>query len=268
MVMLAGYGRIVDFFTSIPWWTLEPNNEFFESPHLVSVRSDLMHVIYTRDKTGKVRIYLDGHKQAETAVTGDTSNWDSNWRLALANELTKDRPWLGEFYRVSICDRTLSEQEVIGRFKADKASAPQDALVFYDFREGSGLVIVDRSVRPDPLNLRIEDGSAVQWLSNGGLGVRSPVLIASQEPAAKIAQAVRKSGTITIEAWIKPANTTQRGPARIVTISRDPGNRNFTLGQKASHEHFLQTLLQYPYIRPFRIDTHAGIFDCICIRSV
>ena len=38
---------------------------------------------------------------------------------------------------------------------------------------------------------------------------------------------------MTIEAWIKPANTTQAGPARIVTLSKDPSSRNFTLGQKA-----------------------------------
>jgi hypothetical protein len=233
MVMLEGYGRIVDFFTSIPWWTLEPNNEFFESPRLASVRSEPMHVVYTRDKTGKARIYLDGCKQAETVVTGDTSNWDSSWRLALANELTKDRPWLGEFYQVSIYDRALSEQEAIDRLKAGKTDRPQDALVFYDFSEGSGQIIKDRSAKPDPINLIIEDSSAVQWLSNGGLAVRSPVLIASQGPAAKIAQAVRKSGAISIETWIKPADTTQSGPARIVTVSRDPGNRDFTLGQKA-----------------------------------
>lgn len=233
MVMLKGYGHIVDFFTSIPWWTLEPNNDFFEAPRMTSVRSELMHVVYTRDKTGKARIYLDGRKQAEVTVTGDTSNWDSNWRLALGNELTKDRPWLGEFHQVSIYDRDLSEQEAIDRLKAGKTAWPRDALVFYDFREGSGQIIKDRSGKSDPLNLGIEDGSAVQWLSSGGLAVRSPVLIASQGLAAKIAEAVRKSGAITIEAWIKPANTTQGGPARIVTLSRDPGSRDFTLGQKA-----------------------------------
>jgi hypothetical protein len=83
------------------------------------------------------------------------------------------------------------------------------------------------------LNLRIEDASAVQWLSGGGLAIRSPVLIASQGPADKVADAIRKSGAITVESWIKPANITQSGPARIVTVSRDPGSRNFTLGQKA-----------------------------------
>jgi hypothetical protein len=233
MVMLEGYGRIVDFFTSIPWWTLEPDDEFFETSRLTSVRSELMHVVYTRNKAGKAKIYLDGSRQAETTITGDTSNWDSSWRFALANELTKDRPWLGEFYQVAVYDRALSEREAIGRFKADKTAGAQDALVFYDFSEGSGLIIKDRSGNSDPLNLRIEDGSAVNWLDSGGLAVRSPVLIASRGPAAKIAEAVGQSGSMTIEAWIKPDNTTQGGPARIVTLSRDPGSRDFTLGQKA-----------------------------------
>jgi hypothetical protein len=241
MVMLKGYGRILDFFTSISWWKLEPNNEFFKTPRLTSVRSELMHIVYTRDKTGKAKMYLDGRKQAETTVTGNTSNWDVNHRLALANELTKDRPWLGEFYQVAVYDRALSEQEAIGRFRAGNTAKPQDALVLYDFREGSGQIIKDRSNKSDPLNLKIENSSAVKWLKGGGLAVQSPVLLASQSqggrplagPAAKIGNAVRKSGAITIEAWVKPANTTQSGPARIVTVSRDTGSRNFTLGQKA-----------------------------------
>ncbi len=233
MVMLKGYGHIVDFFTSIRWWKLEPNNEFFKTPRMTSVRSELMHVVYTRDKTGKAKMYLDGRKQAETTVTGETSNWDDSYHLALANELTKDRPWLGEFHQVAIYDRALSEQEAIGKFRGGITLRPQDALVFYDFQEGSGQVIKDRSNRPGHLNLRIENSSAVKWLKGGGLAVQSPVLIASQGPAAKIGNAVRKSGAITIEAWIKPANTTQSGPARIVTVSRDTGSRNFTLGQKA-----------------------------------
>ena len=233
MVMLKGYGHIVAFLTSIPWWKLKPDNEFFEAPRTISVRSELMHVVYTRDTTGKAKIFLDGRKQAETAVNGDTSNWDGSYRLALANELTRDRPWLGEFYQVAVYDRALSEQKAIGKFRGGIDTRPQGALVFYDFQEGSGQIIKDRSNRSDPLNLRIENSSAVQWLSTGGLAVRSPVLIASQGPASKIGNAVRRSNAITIEAWVKPANITQTGPARIVTVSRDTGGRNFTLGQKA-----------------------------------
>lgn len=233
MVMLKGYGRIVDFFTSIPWWKLEPDNSFFEAPRISSVTTQLMHVVYTREKTGKAAIFLDGRKRARMTVSGDTSNWDGAYRLALANELTRDRPWLGELYQIAVYDRALSEQEAIRKFKAGNAAKPHDAIVLYDFQEASGQTVRDRSKKSRPLNLRIENRSAVKWLETGGLAIQSPVLISSQEPASKITNAVRKSGAVTIEAWIKPANTTQSGPARIVTVSRDPGSRNFTLGQKA-----------------------------------
>ena len=233
MVMLKGYGHIVDFFTSIPWWKLEPDNEFFEATRQASVREELMHVVYTREKSGKAIIFIDGRKQAETTVSGDTSSLDVNYRLALANELTRDRPWLGEFYVVAVYDRALSEREVMSNFKSGHGARPRNALVFYNFQEGSGDTIKDRSNTGAPLNLKIENSSAVKWLKSGGLAVRAPVLIASQGPAAKISNSVRKSNAITIEAWVRPANATQSGPARIVTVSRDPGSRNFTLGQKA-----------------------------------
>jgi hypothetical protein len=233
MVMLKGYGHIVDFFTSIPWWKLEPDNEFFEASRQASVREELMHVVYTREKSGKAIIFIDGRKQAETTVSGDTSSLDANYRLALANELTRDRPWLGEFYVVAVYDRALSEREVMSNFKSGHGARPRNALVFYNFQEGSGETIKDRSNTGAPLNLKIENSSAVKWLKSGGLAVRAPVLIASQGPAAKISNSVRKSNAITIEAWIRPANATQSGPARIITVSRDTGSRNFTLGQKA-----------------------------------
>ncbi|NOY82127.1 MAG: LamG domain-containing protein, partial [Kiritimatiellaeota bacterium] len=44
--------------------------------------------------------------------------------------------------------------------------------------------------------------------------------------------ACRKTNELTVEAALTPANVTQGGPARIVTFSRDPGSRNFTLGQE------------------------------------
>lgn len=75
-----------------------------------------MHFVYTRDKAGKAKIYLDARKQAETTVSGQTSNWDTGYRLALANELTNDRPWLGEFYQVAAYDRALSEQVICPLF--------------------------------------------------------------------------------------------------------------------------------------------------------
>jgi len=233
MIMLKGYGHIVDFFTSIPFWKLEPDNDFFKAPRLSSVPTDFMHVVYTRNKTGRAVIFLNGRKRAQLTVTGDTFNWDGNFQLALANELTEDRPWLGEFHQVAIYGRALSEQETMKKFEAGQSDRFNGPLVLYDFSEGSGQVIKDHSGRSEPLDLIIRNTSAVEWLKDSSLAIRSPVLIFSQKSAVKIINAVRKSGEITIEAWIKPANITQAGPARIVTVSKDPGSRNFTLGQKS-----------------------------------
>jgi len=232
MTMFVSYGHIVDFFTSLPWWELEPDNDFFVVPGPDVVRRDLTHIVYTRDKAGNATLFVNGKVQNKRAVPGDCSNWDTGFRLALANELTHDRPWLGELRRMAIHDRALPEQQVARNFSAGHEATPGSPVVLFDFRRDRGNVIRDVSRAGKPLDLKIGDPSAVAWIPSGGLRVRAPVLIASQGPAEKVSAAVRKSGELTLEAWVAPANLTQSGPARIVTLSRDTGQRNFTLGQE------------------------------------
>jgi len=69
-------------------------------------------------------------------------------------------------------------------------------------------------------------------LGSGRLTFEADGIAESAEPPAKLVEACQKSNEITIEAWIAPANTTQNGPARIVSLSADPYKRNFTLGQE------------------------------------
>ena len=110
-------------------------------------------------------------------------------------------------------------------------AADHSRLVFYNFSEGSGAVIHDTSGYGRPLDLNISNTASTRWLSGGGLEVHKPALIASASAATKVINAVKKSNELTIEAWIDPANTTQSGPARIVTLSEKSSLRNFTLGQ-------------------------------------
>ncbi len=87
-----------------------------------SVSTRLIHVVYTRDRQGRARTYIDGRKNAEKTVSGDLSNWSKNYRLGLANELSIDRPWLGTFHLVAIYNRDLSQQEVEMHFKEGPAA--------------------------------------------------------------------------------------------------------------------------------------------------
>lgn len=104
-------------------------------------------------------------------------------------------------------------------------------VALYDFAGSEGAVVKDVSGVGQPLDLTIGDLKAVRR-SVGELEVVGKTAIASSGPAAKVIQAVRQSGEIAVEVWVRPANTSQKGPARIVTISASPNERNLTLGQE------------------------------------
>ncbi len=118
-----------------------------------------------------------------------------------------------------------------GLLADEPARANTGLLALYDFASASGPIVKDRSGVGEPLDLQISDQKAVRR-SAGSLEVLRSTLIQSEGPARKIIDAVRRTNQFTIEAWIKPRSTKEDGPARIVTISKNPSERNFTLGQE------------------------------------
>ena len=103
-------------------------------------------------------------------------------------------------------------------------------VVLYDFGDSSGIIVRDRAGVADPIDLTIEDPGKVRR-SSGVLEVRGSTLISSLHPPRRLIQAIKRSGALTIEAWVEPSRENQSGPARMVTLSKDSTNRNFTLGQ-------------------------------------
>lgn len=100
----------------------------------------------------------------------------------------------------------------------------------YSFNDGSGDVVADNALVLPALPARVATPAATSW-GGGSLTVGASTIIASDGPATKVSRASMATGEITVEAWVTPANTTQNGPARIVTISQDTLQRNVTLGQ-------------------------------------
>jgi hypothetical protein len=103
-------------------------------------------------------------------------------------------------------------------------------LALYEFSSSSGFIVKDRSSVGRPIDLQITNPGSVRR-SKGSLEVHGKTLIQSDKPASRVTEAIRRSGEITIEAWIRPAKTNLTGPARIVTLSKNAGERSFTLGQ-------------------------------------
>lgn len=80
----------------------------------------MTHVVFTRDTSGAVRLYIDGILLEEELREGDMANWITTYPMALANEigLPGDRFWLGAYHLVAVFDRALSGPEVFRNFSA------------------------------------------------------------------------------------------------------------------------------------------------------
>lgn len=50
--------------------------------------------------------------QKQNKIEGDFSNWNSEYKFAIANELNEDLPWLGSYFLLSIYNRALSGTEI------------------------------------------------------------------------------------------------------------------------------------------------------------
>ncbi len=106
-------------------------------------------------------------------------------------------------------------------------------LVLYDFRSGDGSLVRDRSGHQPPVDLTIESTDAVRW-GDASLEVFGRTILRTQTPPKRLIQAVKRTGELSVAAWVRPANATQQGPARLVALSKNGSERNFTLGQDGS----------------------------------
>ncbi len=82
-----------------------------------AVTTSLTHLVYTRDLTGAVTLYLDGTPFQTISVTGEFTNWDDSYILGLANEINDNgKAWLGSFYLVAMYNKALTQFEVTHNF--------------------------------------------------------------------------------------------------------------------------------------------------------
>ena len=86
--------------------------------------TNLTHIVFVRDKSGATRVYVNGKQVATGNAKGDLSNWDSSFGLAIANELSTDRPWLGTLHLVAVYSRALNQAEVLQNFSEGANGRP------------------------------------------------------------------------------------------------------------------------------------------------
>lgn len=123
-------------------------------------------------------------------------------------------------------------------YQAEMAAARQSGnagavglRALYALDRNSGDVVPDRSQSGLPIDLQITDPGAVRW-NEDGLTIRASTSLISDSPVSELIGEIKRSGELTVEAWVNPKSRGQKGPARIVTISSGASNRNVTIGQE------------------------------------
>ncbi|MFK8055638.1 MAG: LamG-like jellyroll fold domain-containing protein [Saprospiraceae bacterium] len=104
-------------------------------------------------------------------------------------------------------------------------------LAYYNLKTPLVRWVYDRSGYGEPLHMENKNTSDITREGDCGFTSNGHGIIRSGS-ASKVANGIMMTNAMTLEAWVKPANKTEDGPARIVTISENTGARNFTLGQE------------------------------------
>lgn len=78
--------------------------------------------------------------------------------------------------------------------------------------------------------------NSVEWLDNGeGVRFGPNGMLVSDVPPTDLYRHLISGKGLTIELWLSAASSDQEGPARIVSYSINPWERNFTVGQEGNN---------------------------------
>jgi hypothetical protein len=166
--------------------------------------------------------------------------WNRDLHLIVGNESDRSRPWFGEIRHVRIYGRALTAEQVSRIHKTletkNEGQEPGKLglLVGYDLTQGNSRIVSPvGSLQSDNLSIQVPVGAG--FLSNGGgIVLNEPSVLATRGTAAELTEAILSAGAFSVEAWVRPLNDRQEGPARIVTLSESVWASNFMLGQEGS----------------------------------
>ena len=104
----------------------------------------MQHVVYTRVGCGNSTLYINGAQVATGSTEGlFTGVWNSGYRLALADEVTLGRPWLGMYYLAAVYNHALTATEVNQNYARGLGYVKPRQPVFVGFQ-----TVIDHGVMP------------------------------------------------------------------------------------------------------------------------
>lgn len=169
-------------------------------------------------------LLTSGALQAQTRL----SNWSLEYPLLIGNEQTGDRPWRGRIFVLELTDAATPLASVRRFSTGEPTVIPGRRVAAFDF-SGSP------PYRDAAGNLPSLDWTERHHESSAsGISLPGQSWLQTEGPTAGMTRRLAESNAFTLRVLCATDDVSQDGPARIVSNSRDPGFRNFTLGQQGS----------------------------------
>ncbi|MGD1698502.1 VanZ family protein [Dapis sp. BLCC M229] len=168
-------------------------------------------------------------KFLEAIETWNLSNWDLDYPLVLGNEVTEDRPWNGNISQLCIANRKISELEIDRILKYENCDGIENNLIAaYQFTPKNKNYFADRQGNSPNL---VEKKQQLNYPNQDSIQLGKLNWLQTQKPVTMLNEEIRDSSQFTLFIKYATLSLSQTGPARIISISKDPYNRNLTLGQ-------------------------------------
>jgi fibronectin type 3 domain-containing protein len=125
-----------------------------------------------------------------------------------------------------------SNKNVAATLSRAESKRVRDGLVaYYNFNYVPDQMLPDLSGYEDPLYLKIERPEVVTWNNYNRLELPSSNALVSTLSASKIVTAVKRTGAITVECWVRPSEPSNSSDARILTLGLNDSKLGLAIDQ-------------------------------------
>jgi len=167
-------------------------------------------------------------------------NWDESYQLFIGNEKTMNRPWQGVIQKISIFNKALPTAKIETLYQTDPtlntpAAHAAGLLAEYIF---NSVPVINRGYLGQDIALLPWRDSPRQSSSSPATFPADHYFFQTTKPAERLTRFLKDANRLTVVIWFKPTTVQQTGPARIISLSEDCNNRNFTLGQSGTMLNF------------------------------
>ena len=208
-------------------------------------------------------LYLPTTLFISALIKPDSSfdNWNTQYHLMFGNEFNGARHWYGQIHCVDIYNRVFLNQNITEKptFSLNEKDLAHQCKIFEWMGDD---------------NSRVFSNSDTEIITTKGKWLCSTM------PIASIIEQIQSTGRLYLKIDFTSHSANQTGPARIISISKNPLERNFTVGQDDSS---LIIRMRTPFtgnngsdpelvipnvVKPNQRITLEVIFDGTCLYAV